>query len=145
MKTNYNAISVEAMQALNQKQTVLIETNYKKDEKGTVEVTGKRIFLGNFCKRAEAYYDCFIKEEFKHKRNVQEYRLLKLNKAVEEVKDATYPVEYLKSENYKEEEVATKQEEATEVSEPEQPQAEEQKKVVAANSKKEKKDKKKAA
>lgn len=133
MKNNYNTIDAKTMQTLNQKQTVLIETSYKLDEAGKpvitdgkVEIVGKRIFLGNFCKRAEAYYDCFIAEGFKHRRNVQEYRLLKLNRAVEEVKDATYPVEYLKSENYKEESVKT----AEPVSEPEQPQAEAPKQEV---------------
>lgn len=99
----YTAITRTDVNNLRRGQTVLIETNYKKDESGQAVIESKRIMLGNFTRRSDAYYNCFIFDNYKHKRGEHEYRLLKLYRALEEV-DATpeLPVEWLKSSNYKE-------------------------------------------
>ena len=86
---------------LNQKQTILIEviTN-----EGKVETN---IYLGNFRKRSEAYYDCYVAGEFKpvHKGDVtKSYRLLKLFKFIAETANNDQkksPIHYFKLEAYK--------------------------------------------
>ena len=53
----YNSIDKKAVKALNQKQTVLIETVVEKGK------TSKNVYLNNSRKRSEAYYGIYVAEE----------------------------------------------------------------------------------
>lgn len=94
-------INRNEVKKLNQKQTILIETIVTE---GKVEVN---VFLGNFRKRSEAYYDCYVAGEFKPVRKgdvTKSYRLLKLHRFIDETANNDQkksPIHYFKLEAYK--------------------------------------------
>lgn len=102
-KNVYTSISREDVNQLRRGQTVLIECNFEKGDDGVARVTSKRVFLGNYERRSDGYYNCFIADGYRHKRLEHEYRLLKLYRCLEEI-DSTpeLPVEFLKTHLYKE-------------------------------------------
>ena len=118
-------INRNEVKKLNQKQTILIETI---TSDGKVETN---IYLGNFRKRSEAYYDCYVAGEFKPVRKgdvTKSYRLLKLFKFIAETANNDQkknPIHYFKLEAYKADPVKEVKAEATEA------QAEEATEVAA--------------
>lgn len=94
-------INRNEVKKLNQKQTVLIEVI---TSDGKVETN---IYLGNFRKRSEAYYDCYVAGEFKPVRKgdvTKSYRLLKLHRFIDETANNDQkksPIHYFKLEAYK--------------------------------------------
>lgn len=112
-------INRNEVKKLNQKQTILIETIVNE---GKVEVN---IYLGNFRKRSEAYYDCYVAGEFKPVRKgdvTKSYRLLKLFKFIAETANNDQkksPIHYFKLEAYKPDPVKAVKAEATEAPEAE--------------------------
>lgn len=100
----YNKIDKKTAKGLNLKQTVLIETITENEK------TITNIYLNNSRKRSEAFYEMFKDEEkefkfSKKKDPVQKsYRLLKFQKALDEVgnKGAKEGVSFYQSETYKE-------------------------------------------
>lgn len=119
---NTTQINRNEVKKLNQKQTVLLETI---TSNGKVETN---VYLGNFCKRSEAYYDCYVAGEFKPVRKgdvTKFYRLLKLFRFLDETKDNDQkknPIHYFKLEAYKPDPVKEVKVEATEA--PAEPEAE---------------------
>lgn len=113
---NYNNIDKKAVKALNQKQTVLIETI---TNEGKVETN---VYLGNFHKRSEAYYEGYVAGEFKPTRKgdtTKSYRLLKLFKFINETANNDQkksPIHYHKLETYKPDPVKEVKAEAAEAS-----------------------------
>lgn len=116
---NANQINRNEVKKLNQKQTILIETI---TDNGKVETN---VFLGNFCKRSEAYYDCYVAGEFKPVRKgdtTKFYRLLKLYRFIDETANNDQkksPIHYFKLETYKADPVKEVKAEATEAPEAE--------------------------
>ena len=105
-KNVYTTISREDVNQLRRGQTVLIECNFEKGDDGVARVTSKRVFLGNYERRSDGYYNCFIADGYRHKRLEHEYRLLKLYRCLEEIDNQPdIQVEYLKSSLYKEDPV----------------------------------------
>ena len=94
-------INRNEVKKLNQKQTILIEVI---TTDGKVETN---IYLGNFRKRSEAYYDCYVAGEFKPVRKgdvTKSYRLLKLHRFIDETANNDQkksPIHYFKLEAYK--------------------------------------------
>lgn len=123
---NYNNSTKDAVKALNNKQTVIIETVTTTDEKGKAK-TVKNVYAGNFKRRQDAYY--IGMEGMKAVRKgetTKEYRLLKLGKLIAEVSKKGYNTKtnYFIAENYSEEPVKyakpeTAEEPAAEVAETE--------------------------
>lgn len=116
---NTTQINRNEVKKLNQKQTILIETI---NTKGKVETN---IYLGNFRKRSEAYYDCYVAGEFKPVRKgdtTKAYRLLKLFKFIDETANNDQkknPIHYLKLETYKPDPVKEVKQEEPETAKPE--------------------------
>ena len=96
----YNSIDKKAVKALNQKQTVLIETVVEKGK------TSKNVYLNNSCKRREAYYGIYVAEGFKPSKKKDEvqksYQLLKLFKFIEAIGNAGAKegIRFFQSEEY---------------------------------------------
>ena len=107
-------INRNEVKKLNQKQTILIEVI---TSDGKVETN---IYLGNFRKRSEAYYDCYVAGEFKPVRKgdtTKSYRLLKLHRFIDETANNDQkksPIHYFKLEAYKADPVKGVKAEATE-------------------------------
>lgn len=107
-------INRNEVKKLNQKQTILIEVI---TSDGKVETN---IYLGNFRKRSEAYYDCYVAGEFKPVRKgdvTKSYRLLKLHRFIDETANNDQkksPIHYFKLEAYKPDPVKEVKAEATE-------------------------------
>lgn len=84
--TNYNSIDKKTAKALNQKQTVLIETVVENGK------TSKNVYLNNSRKRSEAYYGIYVAEGFKPSKKKDEvqksYQLLKLHKFIDAIGNA---------------------------------------------------------
>lgn len=113
MKT-YNKIEKNIVDTLNQKQSVLIETITEGEKKTS------KIYLANCKKRSNVFYDIYKDQDMKpcrkKKEAVQkEYRILKLNKVAEMLKDVT--CEYYQVEGYTEEVPAQEVEEVEVVEE----------------------------
>ena len=112
-------INRNEVKKLNQKQTILIEVI---TSDGKVETN---IYLGNFRKRSEAYYDCYVAGEFKPVRKgdvTKSYRLLKLHRFIDETANNDQkknPIHYFKLEAYKADPVKEVKAEATEAPEAE--------------------------
>lgn len=101
INTTANAIN-------NKKQTVLIETIVKGESKTL------NFYLGNWPKRAAAYYDGYIEGQFKPVRKGEEtrsYRLLKLFKAEQEAAAMGIIPNYMVTENYSDQAPEQEQEE----------------------------------
>lgn len=99
---NYNNSTKDAVKALNNKQTVIIETVTENGKKT------RNIYAGNFKRRQDAYY--IGMEGMKAVRKgetTKEYRLLKLGKLIAEVSKKGYNTKtnYFVAENYSEEPV----------------------------------------
>lgn len=80
---NYINIDKKAAKALNQKQTVLIETVVENGK------TSKNVYLNNSRKRSEAYYGIYVAEGFKPSKKKdpiqKSYQLLKLFKFMDAI------------------------------------------------------------
>jgi len=120
----YNNISKKDAKALNNKQTVLIETiEYQKELKDGTKKTVKEVnvYLNNSKRRSEAYYGMFKDEDknfaFSKKKDLvqKSYRLLKFFRALEEIGEAGAKegVKFFKSENYVEDVVVEEKKEET--------------------------------
>lgn len=96
----YNPIDKKAAKALNQKQTVLIETVVENGK------TSKNVYLNNSRKRSEAYYGIYVAEGFKPSKKKDEvqksYQLLKLHKFIDAIGNAGAKegIRFFQSEEY---------------------------------------------
>ena len=107
---NYNNSTKDAVKALNNKQTVIIETVTENGKKT------RNVYAGNFKRRQDAYY--IGMEGMKAVRKgetTKEYRLLKLGKLIAEVSKKGYNTKtnYLITEDYNDETVVKRTEEVT--------------------------------
>lgn len=119
---NYKNSTKDAIKALNDKQTVIIETVTENGKKT------RNVYAGNFKRRQDAFY--IGMEGMKPVRKgetTKEYRLLKLGKLIAEVSKKGYNTKtnYLVAENYSEEPVKYIKPETAEEAPAAEPAAEE--------------------
>lgn len=136
---NTTKINKNDVKKLNNRQTVMIETI---NTKGKIETN---VYLGNFTRRSDAYYNCYVKGEFKpiyKGETTKSYRLLKLFRTLKEVSETEMKVNWLKLEDYKPDPVKAESTEAEEpVAEPETENVEAKAETKKGSSKKAKTEK----
>lgn len=96
----YNNIDKKSVKALNQKQTVLIETVVENGK------TSKNVYLNNSPRRREAYYGIYVAEGFKPSKKKDEiqksYGLMKLFRFLDSIGNAGAKegIRFFQSEEY---------------------------------------------